>query len=90
MIAAAFATDAAKGAGAGKERSGVSAGDAPPPLASEPTPHGEQMLVPGVTPISLRERLEQLTQAPLMPRKLQKPLDVGLFDLAARNQLDLF
>ena len=60
------------------------------PLLSEPTPEGEQTLVPGISPISIRERLEHLTQAPLGPRKLQKPLDIGLFDLAARNQLDLF
>lgn len=57
---------------------------------SEPTPEGEQTLVPGVAPISIRERLERLTQAPLGPRKLQKPLDIGLFDLVGRNQLDLF
>jgi hypothetical protein len=49
-----------------------------------------QTLVPGVQPISLRERLEWRAQAPLQPRKLQQPLDIGLFDLAARNQLDLF
>jgi len=57
-------------------------------LLSEPMPDGGQMLVPGIAPISVRERLEQLAQAPLGPRELQKPL--GLFDLAARNQLDLF
>jgi hypothetical protein len=57
---------------------------------SEPTPEGEQTLVPGIAPITIRERLERLTQAPLGPRKLQKPLDIGLFDLAARDQLDLF
>ena len=59
-------------------------------LLSEPTPEGEQTLVPGVAPISVRERLERLSEGPLLPRKLQKPLDIGLFDLAARNQLDLF
>jgi hypothetical protein len=72
-------------------------------LQSEPTDAGEQsssrslsggqasqLLVPGVKPISLRERLEWRAQAPLQPRKLQRPLDIGLFDLAARNQLDLF
>jgi hypothetical protein len=69
----------------------VSASAAPTePLLSEPTPEGEQTLVPGIAPICVRERLEHLTQAPLGPRKLQKPLDIGLFDLAARNQLDLF
>jgi hypothetical protein len=62
----------------------------PERFLSEPTPKSEQTLVPGVAPISTRERLGRLTQAPLGPRKLQKPLDIGLFDLAARNQLDLF
>jgi hypothetical protein len=61
-----------------------------PPIASEPTDVGEQTLIPGVAPVSLRERLERRMDAPLVPTRLQKPLDVGLFDLAARNQLDLF
>lgn len=58
--------------------------------SSEPTPEGEQMLVPGVAPVTLRQRLDRMTEAPLLPRKLQKPMDIGLFDLAARNQMDLF
>ena len=60
------------------------------PLASEPTPEGEQTLVPGVRPISQRERIEARMVAPLTPRVPQKPLNVGLFDEDARNQLDLF
>lgn len=60
------------------------------PLQSELTPDGEQALIPGVRPVTLRERLEARMAAPLIPRKPQKPLDIGLFDLAARNQLDLF
>lgn len=60
------------------------------PLASEPTPEGEQTLVPGVRPISQRERIEARMAAPLAPRVPQKPLNVGLFDEDARNQLDLF
>ncbi len=60
------------------------------PLASEPTPEGEQTLVPGVRPISVRERIEARMAAPLAPRVPQKPLNVGLFDEDARNQLDLF
>ena len=28
--------------------------------------------------------------APLLPTRPQKPLDLGLFDMAARDQLDLF
>lgn len=57
---------------------------------SEPTPVGEQMLVPGVSAVSARERLQALAAAPLVAVKLQKPCDLGLFDEAARNQLDLF
>jgi len=61
-----------------------------PALASEPTVAGEQTLVPGVAPVSMRQRLELRMLSPLQPTKLQKPLDIGLFDLAARNQFDLF
>ena len=50
----------------------------------------EQVLVPGVAPVSLKARLEHRASGPMRPSKLQKPLDIGLFDLAARNQLDLF
>ena len=57
---------------------------------SEPTPIGEQRLVPGVVPITMRDRLQARMAAPLLPTRPQKPLDLGLFDIAARNQLDLF
>jgi hypothetical protein len=59
-------------------------------LLSEPTADGEQTLIPGVRPVSLRDSLELRVEAPLRPTRYQKPLDIGLFDLAARNQLDLF
>jgi hypothetical protein len=63
-----------------------------PPIATETewSECGEQMLVPGVRPVSLRERLTLQTSAPLIPRKAQKPLNIGLFDEDARNQLNLF
>ena len=50
----------------------------------------EQVLVPGIAAISLRARLEHRMAGPMRATKFQKPLDIGLFDLAARNQLDLF
>ena len=62
----------------------------PSPAATEPTPEGEQMLIPGVRPVTVRERLALLMAAPLSPHKAQKPLDIGLFDEDARNQLSLF
>jgi len=60
------------------------------PLAAEPTSEGEQSLVPGVPPVSARERIESLMQGPLRPRVRQKPPNLGLFDEDARRQLDLF
>jgi len=62
----------------------------PCPFASEPTPEGEQSLVPGVTPITLADRLAWRAAQPLGPAKAQRPCDLGLFDVAARNQLELF
>ena len=59
-------------------------------MLSEPTPIGEQRLVPGVVPITMRDRLQARMAAPLLPTRPQKPLDLGLFDLAARDQFDLF
>ena len=60
------------------------------PRATEATPQGDQLLVPGVAPVGLRERLAQRRAQPLAPRKPQKALDLGLFDTDRRNQLDLF
>ena len=56
----------------------------------EATPIGAQTLVPGVVPITARDRLAARAAAPLEPKKPQRPCDLGLFDLNARNQLDLF
>jgi len=57
---------------------------------SEQTDCGEQILIPGVKPVALRERLRLQMQAPLGPRAAQKPMTIGLFDMDARNQLELF
>lgn len=61
-----------------------------PAFQSEPTIAGEQCLVPGVRPIGTRERLEGLMAGPLQPLRPQKAMDIGLFDEAALNQLELF
>ena len=63
---------------------------APRPAPSEPTEQGEQVLVPGVAPITLRQRLAALFAAPLLSAKPQRPMNIGLLDEDARNQLDLF
>jgi hypothetical protein len=60
------------------------------PLCSEMTSDGEQTLIPGVRPITMRDRLRLRIDAPLAARKPQKPLDIGLFDEDGRNQLELF
>ena len=59
-------------------------------LASEQTPIGEQTLVYGVAPITPRDRLAMRANAPLEPRKAQRPADHGLFDTNARNQIEMF
>ena len=59
-------------------------------FAIEATAIGPQSLVPGVTPITARDRLELRASAPLAPKKPQRGCDHGLFDLAARDQLDMF
>ncbi len=61
-----------------------------PPVETETTKQGKRLLVPGIRPVTQRERLALLVAAPLVPRREQKPLDIGLFDETARNQLDLF
>ena len=62
----------------------------PRAVLAEITDQGEQTLVPGVAPITLRQRLAALFAAPLASRKPQRPMNIGLFDEDARNQLDLF
>lgn len=57
---------------------------------AEQTEAGAQTLVPGVAPVTLGERLGVLANAPLLPRKGQRPANHGLFDTNARNQLEMF
>ena len=60
------------------------------PLASEQTPIGEQTLVHGVAPITTRDRLAIRANAPMEPRKAQRPADHGLFDMVSRTQIEMF
>ncbi|MGY4398815.1 hypothetical protein ACVWZA_004025 [Sphingomonas sp. UYAg733] len=61
-----------------------------PGFEIEATAIGPQTLVPGVVPITQLDRLTARAAAPLEPKKPQHPCDLGLFDINARNQLDLF
>ena len=60
------------------------------PFETEVTAIGNQTLVPGVTQITQRDRLAIRANAPLEPRKAQRPADHGLFDTNARNQIEMF
>ena len=60
------------------------------PLEVEQTAIGLQTLVSGVAPITPAQRLAVLANAPLQLRRPQRPADEGLFDLNARNQLEMF
>lgn len=59
------------------------------PSDEEETDAGTQMIMRGVTPITLRDRLTVLAAVPLAPRAAQKNCNHGLFDLEARQQTDL-
>ena len=60
------------------------------PFETEATAIGNQTLVPGVAPITPRDRLAIRANAPMEPRKPQRPADQGLFDTNARNQIEMF
>ena len=61
-----------------------------PVFEVEVTPIGVQTLVAGIAPITPAQRLAIRADAPLLPKKPQRPIDLGLFDTAARNQLEMF
>ena len=63
---------------------------AAPVLEVEVTAIGKQTLVPGVAPITPAQRLSIRANAPMEPRKPQRPADHGLFDTNARNQIEMF
>ena len=63
---------------------------APQAFEAEATPIGVQTLVAGVAPITSAQRLALRADAPLLPRKPQRAIDHGLFDTAARNQIEMF
>jgi len=66
---------------------------APAAALTEPTEQGEQMLVAGVAPVTLSDRLTLIALRPMAPRRnpnaSQKPCDHGLFDEVRRDQIDL-
>ena len=63
---------------------------ATPDLEAEVTTIGVQTLVSGVAPITPAQRLAFRADAPLQPKKPQRPADHGLYDTNARNQIEMF
>lgn len=64
------------------------AGGPEPSRQAERTAAGEQTLIDGVAPVSERQRLELQQSAAL--RGGNAAADVGLFDVGARSQMDMF
>jgi hypothetical protein len=60
------------------------------PVEIEKTAQGLQIMLGDVRPPTMRGKAQWLADQPMMPRRRQKPCDVGLFDSESRKQLDLF
>ena len=58
-----------------------------PVRVGEPDP--AQIVMPGVRPVSLGERLQWQAQLPMQPRRAQRPLDIGFWD-PMRDQIEMF
>ena len=52
-------------------------------------PDPDQILMAGVAPVSMGERLGWLANQPMQPRRAQRPLDIGFWN-PMRNQLEMF
>ena len=70
--------------------SGAASANSPAPLEAEQTAIGVQTLVSGVAPITPAQRLSMRANAPMEPKKAQRPADHGLFDTNSRNQIEMF
>ena len=58
-------------------------------LASITPPDPDQIMMAGVAPVSMGERLGWLANQPIQPRRQQRPLDIGFWDLM-RDQIEMF
>ncbi len=61
----------------------------PAPNARIPPPDPNQIMIAGIAPVSMGERLGWLAAQPMQPRREQRPLDVGFWD-PMRNQIEMF
>ena len=52
-------------------------------------PDPAQIMMAGVAPVSIGERLGWLANQPMQPKRHQRPLDIGFWN-PMRNQLEMF
>ena len=52
-------------------------------------PDPAQIMMAGVAPVSMGERLGWLAAQPMQPRRAQRPLDIGFWN-PMRNQIEMF
>ena len=52
-------------------------------------PDPDQMMMAGVAPVSMGERLGWLANQPMQPRRPQRPLDIGFWN-PMRDQIEMF
>ena len=52
-------------------------------------PDPAQIMMAGVAPVSLGERLGWLANQPMQPRRQQRPLDIGFWN-PMRDQIEMF
>lgn len=48
-----------------------------------------QIMMAGIAPVSMGERLSWLAAQPMQPRRAQRPLDIGFWN-PMRDQLEMF
>ena len=52
-------------------------------------PNPDQIMMAGVAPVSMGERLGWLANQPMQPRRSQRPLDIGIWN-PMRDQIEMF
>ena len=52
-------------------------------------PDPAQIMMAGVAPVSMGERLGWLANQPMQPRRAQRPLDIGFWN-PMRDQIEMF
>lgn len=57
------------------------------PTVAAPDPN--QIMMAGIAPVSMGERLGWLAAQPMQPRREQRRLDIGFWD-PMRNQIEMF